>query len=698
MKKPKSSQANETASSQVGDSAVPTEKPQTTSQNTAEEQTNSSQTTSAQSSKSKTTSKNSAKNKDFYTLSNRCENHIDFAPKAKDPSPEPHTKQVVRTSTNNVLSQQDAACASVTAQVAVSRECSLVLSKSPLSQALNRIYFPADVSGARHSANYYVYFEPASANHNQRPRLQKSNGRPEFNKLNDQLACVKLPLNEEKLKSLSSANQSTPPNQPSSSNSEHLSPLRALLISEEQLAKYHYDGVIYILPLDVIFAINQFHQIRSQLEVEFKSRHKGEQVSLGTLWNYFFDEYIIHAAGDCARKTKDKYSSGNFASNDPQMVLGLGSVLPRAPQSAEILDRRSFDASASSFVSLLDNGNDLLTDTKPVSAISAAQRQELLKLVEKDCLIPLPRGNKEKIATRQMAILVHGYHSDDQWAEIYLQTQFTSGLKAHERDLDNCRTFLSVPKNPSEGKDTAESLSADIMDVVAQSCNAYIETDLAKRQQLLRSCLPSSIGIIIKLVALYGSSSEKTPLHEELTQASATAKEISKAKSSPDPQLSAELLSHLHQAHAETVTFLNGTTEIGAWIELAETHLHLSDTPADQELFALIQRSIDLTQQLCSGTVFKQASSSEGCYQQTVCVLELVSNLVRSWSLVSDTQMQAIVANQVQQALTTEAAVLKTPFYEPNWHPLKYCSLAKLVFKALGKCESLLINCLVLRR
>ena len=101
MKKPKSSQANETASSQVGDSAVPTEKPQTTSQNTAEEQTNSSQTTSAQSSKSKTTSKNSAKNKDFYTLSNRCENHIDFAPKAKDPSPEPHTKQVVRTSTNN---------------------------------------------------------------------------------------------------------------------------------------------------------------------------------------------------------------------------------------------------------------------------------------------------------------------------------------------------------------------------------------------------------------------------------------------------------------------------------------------------------------------------------------------------------------------------------------------------------------------
>lgn len=63
MKKPKSSQANETASSQVGDSAVPTEKPQTTSQNTAEEQTNSSQTTSAQSSKSKTTSKNSAKNK-----------------------------------------------------------------------------------------------------------------------------------------------------------------------------------------------------------------------------------------------------------------------------------------------------------------------------------------------------------------------------------------------------------------------------------------------------------------------------------------------------------------------------------------------------------------------------------------------------------------------------------------------------------
>ena len=125
---------------------------------------------------------------------------------------------------------------------------------------------------------------------------------------------------------------------------------------------------------------------------------------------------------------------------------------------------------------MLDNGNDLLTDTKPVSAISAAQRQELLKLVEKDCLIPLPRGNKEKIATRQMAILVHGYYSDDQWAEIYLQTQFTSGLKAHERDLDNCRTFLSVPKNPSEGKDTAESLSADIMDVVAQSCNAAMPT------------------------------------------------------------------------------------------------------------------------------------------------------------------------------------------------------------------------------
>ena len=136
--------------------------------------TNSSQTTSAQSSKSKTTSKNSAKNKDFYTLSNRCENHIDFAPKAKDLSPEPHTKQVARIATQKtgVLSQQDAACASVTAQVAVSRECSLVLSKSPLSQALNRIYFPADVSGARHSSTYYVYFEPASSNHNQRPRLQ----------------------------------------------------------------------------------------------------------------------------------------------------------------------------------------------------------------------------------------------------------------------------------------------------------------------------------------------------------------------------------------------------------------------------------------------------------------------------------------------------------------------------------------------
>ena len=99
-----------------------------------------------------------------------------------------------------------------------------------------------------------------------------------------------------------------------------------------------------------------------------------------------------------------------------------------------------------------------------MSAISAAQRQELLKLVEKDCLIPLSRGTKEKIATRQMAILVHGYHSDDQWAAIYLQTQFTSALKALARDLDNCRTFLSVPKNPSEGKDTAESLSADIMD------------------------------------------------------------------------------------------------------------------------------------------------------------------------------------------------------------------------------------------
>ena len=159
------------------------------------------------------------------------------------------------------------------------------------------------------------------------------------------------------------------------------------------------------------------------------------------------------------------------------MVLGLGPVLPLAPQSAEIQDRRSFDATASSFTSLLDNGNDLLTDTKPVSAISAAQRQELLKLVEKllklvekDCLIPLPRGNKEKIATRQMAILVHGYYSDDQWAEIYLQTQFTSGLKAHERDLDNCRTFLSVPKNPSEGKDTAESLSADIMDGTELQC------------------------------------------------------------------------------------------------------------------------------------------------------------------------------------------------------------------------------------
>ena len=105
------------------------------------------------------------------TLSNRCENHIDFAPKAKDLSPEPHTKQVARIATQKtgVLSQQDAACASVTAQVAVSRECSLVLSKSPLSQALNRIYFPADVSGARHSSTYYVYFEPASSNHNQRP-------------------------------------------------------------------------------------------------------------------------------------------------------------------------------------------------------------------------------------------------------------------------------------------------------------------------------------------------------------------------------------------------------------------------------------------------------------------------------------------------------------------------------------------------
>ena len=68
-----------------------------------------------------------------------------------------------------------------------------------------------------------------------------------------------------------------------------------------------------------------------------------------------------------------------------------------------------------------------------------------------------------------MAILVHGYHSDDQWAAIYLQTQFTSALKALARDLDNCRTFLSVPKNPSEGKDTAESLSADIMDVAVSS-------------------------------------------------------------------------------------------------------------------------------------------------------------------------------------------------------------------------------------
>ena len=76
------------------------------------------------------------------------------------------------------------------------------------------------------------------------------------------------------------------------------------------------------------------------------------------------------------------------------MVLGLGPVLPLAPQSAEIQDRRSFDATASSFTSLLDNGNDLLTDTKPVSAISAAQRQEILKLVEKDCLIPLSRGTK----------------------------------------------------------------------------------------------------------------------------------------------------------------------------------------------------------------------------------------------------------------------------------------------------------------
>ena len=308
-----------------------------------------------------------------------------------------------------------------------------------------------------------MYFEPASSNHNQRSRQQKADGRPEFNKLNDQLACVKLPLNEEKLKSLSSAPQSTAPTQTSSLNLEHISPLRARLISKEQLAKHHFDGEIHILPLDVIFAINQFQLIRSQLEVEFKSQRKGEQVSFGTLWNYFFDEYIIHASGDCARKTKDKYSSGNFTSNDPQMVLGLGPVLSLAPQSAEILDRRSFDASASSFVSLLDNSNDLLADTKPASAISAAQRQELLKLVEKDCLIPLPRGNKEKIATRQLAILVHGYHSDDQWANNHLQTLYASALKAFERDLDNCRTFLSVPKNPSEGKDTAESLSADIM-------------------------------------------------------------------------------------------------------------------------------------------------------------------------------------------------------------------------------------------
>ena len=103
-------------------------------------------------------------------------------------------------------------------------------------------------------------------------------------------------------------------------------------------------------------------------------------------------------------------------------------------------------------------------------------------------------------------------------------------------------------------------------------------------QQLLRGSLPSVISSTIKLVELYGSLSDMGALHDELTQASATAKEISKTKSSPDPQLSAELLSHLHQAQAEAVTFLNGTTEIGAWIELAETHLHLSDTPADQEL------------------------------------------------------------------------------------------------------------------
>ena len=287
MKKPKSSQANETASSQVGDRAVPTEKRQTTTPNTAEEQTNSSQTTSAPSSKSKTTSKNSAKDKDFYTLSDRCENHIDFDPKAKDPSPEPHTKQVVRTSTNNVLSQQ----------VPALIMCYLSKMLPVLASQLKSL-FPEN-------AHWFLVNPPYPKRLTGFISLRMC---PEHGTLLITTCTLSLlpPITTSAqdcksqmgdLSLISSmiswpATQSTPPSQPSSSNSEHLSPLRALLISEEQLAKYHYDGVIYILPLDVIFAINQFHQIRSQLEVEFKSRHKGEQVSLGTLWNYFFDEYI----------------------------------------------------------------------------------------------------------------------------------------------------------------------------------------------------------------------------------------------------------------------------------------------------------------------------------------------------------------------------------------------------------------------
>ena len=184
MKKPKSSQANETASSQVGDSAVPTEKPQTTSPNTAEEQTNSSQTILNR------------------TLNRSCVPALIMCYLSK--------MLPVLASQLKSLFPENAHWFLVNPPYP-KRLTSLVLSKSPLSQALNRIYFPADVSGAQHSATYYVYFEPASSNHNPSPRQQKSNGRPEFNKLNDQLACVKLPLNEEKLKSLSSATQSTPP-------------------------------------------------------------------------------------------------------------------------------------------------------------------------------------------------------------------------------------------------------------------------------------------------------------------------------------------------------------------------------------------------------------------------------------------------------------------------------------------------------